>query len=231
MADGSRHLQLRPFRKNPFGHLLLRCSLQSYLLKQMGGRKGGTKGGWHATFSLKILTVALNGGRLGEEKHRKRDGERERTTSCAWADESPVCNLRRKGSATPERSVRKQETARKNFTLSGWMMQDTGTLSRVKAISWGSCTDWGRLGFVFCFFSVFAEIGSLVVRLRAKPDAGVNYPTQGVKHPAELNLIARCGSLISSLFHLGEGWRTDAPLWYQSIKKFTNMNICIFGNV
>lgn len=62
-----------------------------------------------------------------------------------------------------------------------------GTLLRVKAISRGSCTDLRRLGF----FSVFAETGSLVGRLRAKPVGGVSYPTRGVKHPTELNLIAQ----------------------------------------
>lgn len=57
------------FQKNPYRHLLLRCLLQSYLLKQTGG---------HANLSLKIPTVVLNGDRLWEEKHRKRDGEREK---------------------------------------------------------------------------------------------------------------------------------------------------------
>lgn len=77
-ADGSRRLQVWLFQKNPFRHLLLRYPLQSYLLKQAGGRK------WRAGEKMTHKPLLEDpdsgvkwwqaaGGKTQEERRRERE--------------------------------------------------------------------------------------------------------------------------------------------------------------
>lgn len=141
--------------------------------------------------------------------------------------------LRRKGSVTPERHL--SGSRRQLVRISHWT--DEWCKTQGLFCDHSRFLHWLEEAVVFFLFLRKQEVLLADCERNQSPVSIIPHEAWNIHRSSTSS--HNMWFLIPSLLYFGERWRTDAPLWYQSIKTFTSgeqlvlefCEICLFGKV